>query len=106
MMKLVQKLPWTLSFVLEWWPYLSLRSIIRLRDYEIRNERGDAIPDRVLTLDMRSPINGEVSFREFRYDILTFNEILHEQAYRVVLPHVKERRWASEMGARKRITNV
>jgi len=106
MMKLVQKLPWTFSFVLEWWPYLSLRSIIRLRDYEIRNERGDAIPDQVLTLDMRSPIKGEVSFREVGSDILTFNEILHEQAYRVVLPHVKECCSAIDLGAGTGLTTL
>jgi hypothetical protein len=60
-MQLAQKLPWMLSFVCEWWPLMTLPSVLRLRDYELRSVRGGAGKDRVLSLRMRDPVKGDVS---------------------------------------------
>src|SRR6267378_1399461 len=98
-MKRKQKFPWTLSFVLEWWPNMSLRSVLRLRDYEIRNENGDAVAGKLLTLKMRNPVRGDVSFREVGSDIFTFTEVFKEQAYRVVSDHVRECNTVIDLGA-------
>ncbi len=38
-MKLIPAQPWTISLIREWWPYMSLRSVLRLRDYELRSSR-------------------------------------------------------------------
>lgn len=98
-MQLAQKLPWTLSFVLEWWPHMSLQSVLRLRDYELRSTRGGAGEDRVLSLKMRYPVRSEVFLREVGSDIHTFTEVFKEQVYRDLLSHVKECRTVIDLGA-------
>ncbi len=98
-MQLAQKLPWTLSFVREWWPHMSLRSVLRLRDYELRSTRGGAREDRVLSLKMRYPVRSEVSLREVGSDIHTFTEVLKEQVYRDLLSHVEECSTVIDLGA-------
>src|SRR5437762_12335863 len=106
MIPLAKKLPWTVTFIREWWPNMSLLSVLRLRDYEIRNERGDGVPGRVLSLKMRHPVRGVVSFREVGSDILTFSEILKEEAYQVVLPHVAQCRTVIDLGASTGLTTL
>jgi hypothetical protein len=54
------KLPWTLSFIREWWQYMSFSSVLRLRNYELRNSRGAAVQDGVLSLQMQHPVRSEV----------------------------------------------
>jgi FkbM family methyltransferase len=93
------KLPWTLSFVREWWPHMSLRSVLRLRDYELRSNNGGAIADRLITLEMRYPVHGEVSLREVGSDIHTFTEVFKEQVYQGLLSQVKECRTVIDLGA-------
>jgi FkbM family methyltransferase len=105
-MKLKQKFPWTLSFVREWWPNMNLRSVVRLRDYEIRYERGDAVAGKLLTLKMRSPVKGDVTFREVGSDILTFTEVFKEEAYRVVWDHVRECNTVIDLGASTGLTTL
>ena len=45
------RLPWTLSFVREWWPRMSLLSVLRLRDYELRREGG------TLRVELSTPLH-------------------------------------------------
>lgn len=98
-MQLVQKLPWSLRFLSEWWPRMSLPSVLHLRDFEIRNARGDAVDGGVLSLNMRSPVRGEVSLREVGSDMHTFTEVFKEQVYGCVLDQVKECNTVIDLGA-------
>ena len=93
------KLPWTLSFVREWWPYMSFSSVLRLRNYELRNSRGAAVQDGVLNLQMQHPVRSEVSLREVGSDIHTFTEVFKEQVYRDLLQQVGQCRTAIDLGA-------
>ena len=88
-MRLFPAEPWTISFAREWWPYMSARSIVRLRDYELRSARGGQIQGRTLELLLKSPVRGLVSLREVGSDILTFNEVIKEQVYRNISEQVK-----------------
>lgn len=72
---------WTLSFIREWWPYMNLRSVMRFRDYSLRNEAGAAAAGGVLELRMKKPVRGTVALREVGSDVLTFHEVFKEQVY-------------------------
>ncbi len=98
-MQLAQKLPWTVRFLSEWWPQMSLSSVLHLRDYEIRNTKGGAVEGAVLSLNMRSPVRGEVSLREVGSDMHTFTEVFREQVYGCVLDQVKECSTVIDLGA-------
>src|SRR5450432_311572 len=89
-MQLTPKIPWTLSFIREWWPHMTLPSVLRLREYELRSTKDDAREDRVLSLKMRYPVRGDVSLREVGSDLNTFTEVFKEQVYRDLLGYVKE----------------
>src|SRR5258707_1309431 len=98
-MQLTKKLPWTLSFVFEWWPHMSLQSVLRLRDYELRSNRGGAVADKVVSLKMRYPVTSEVSLREVGSDILTFTEVFKEQVYAELRNRVNDCRTVIDLGA-------
>jgi FkbM family methyltransferase len=98
-MRLMLREPWTVSFVREWWPYMSLRSIVRLRDYELRSARGQQTIGKTLDLHMKAPVRGLVSLREVGSDILTFNEIIREQVYRNVAARVRRCDTLIDLGA-------
>ncbi len=91
--------PWTVSFVREWWSYMSLRSIMRLREYEVRNARGEQIEGETLELQLKSPVRGQVSLREVGSDILTFNEVIKEQVYKNISTHLKHCDKVIDLGA-------
>lgn len=88
------KLPWTLSFILEWWPRMTLQSVLRLRRSETSETR-----DGELTLDLRSPIRGTVTLRTLGSDMATFEEVVKEQVYKPVLDHVSDCRTFVDLGA-------
>ena len=90
---------WTLAFAREWWPYMSLRSLVRFRDYRLREGTGSLIKGNKLRLRMRSPIKGEIVLRETGTDVLTFDEVLVEQVYKSVLPHLARCDYVVDLGA-------
>src|SRR5437870_6519350 len=98
-MRTILRTPWTVSFVLDWWPYLSLGSILRLRDYEIRYGKGNLRVGQVLKLRMVSPIQGKVHLREVGSDAFTFKEVLKDQVYREVISRVHKCHSVIDLGA-------
>ena len=90
---------WTVSFVREWLPYMSLRSVLRLRDYELRSARGEQVEGRNLELQMKSPVQTTVALREVGSDILTFNEVIKEQVYKSILTKLKRCETVIDLGA-------
>ncbi len=90
---------WTVSFVREWLPYMSLRSVLRLRDYELRSARGELAEGRNLELRMKRPVPAVVSLREVGSDILTFNEVIREQVYKSILAKLARCETIIDLGA-------
>ncbi len=78
---------------------MNLRSALRLRDYEIRSARGDLERDKLLVLNLRSPVRGQIALRELGSDILTFNEVLGEEIYRCVPSLVRDCNSIIDLGA-------
>jgi FkbM family methyltransferase len=99
MKKMYSWLPWNLAFMFEWLPRMSIQSVLRLRDYEVRSNRGGALEGKTLGLTLRSPLRGEILLREVGSDILTFNEVIGEQVYQDVLRHVPKCETIVDLGA-------
>ena len=92
-------MPWSISFVNEWWPRMTLRSVMRLREYSIRSEKEECPEGNLLRLDMRSPLRGEVLLRERGSDILTFTEVIQQEVYSEVVTAVRDCHTVIDLGA-------
>jgi FkbM family methyltransferase len=90
---------WTISFIKEWLPYMSLRSVLRLRDYELRTAKGAQVEGQTLELKMKSPVRGRLSLREVGSDILTFNEVIKDEVYKNILSKLKRCETVIDLGA-------
>ena len=90
---------WTVSFVREWLPYMSLRSVLRLRDYELRSARGEQVEGRNLELQMKQPVPALLSLREVGSDIMTFTEVIREQVYKSILTKLASVETIIDLGA-------
>jgi FkbM family methyltransferase len=99
MMRLNPTQNWTVSFVREWLPYMSLRSVLRLRDYELRSARGEQVEGQTLELQMKTPVQGRLSLREVGSDILTFNEVIKDQVYKNILAKLRRCDTVIDLGA-------
>jgi FkbM family methyltransferase len=93
------RLPWTAQFIHDWWPYLSLSSIARLRDQELRTSAGATRAGRRIALDVQQPFRARVVVRERGSDLLTFEEIVRAQVYRGVTDGIGDCRTIIDLGA-------
>lgn len=93
------RLPWTAQFTREWWPYLSLGSIARLRDQHLRTSAGTARPGHRIPLDVQQPFRARVLLRERGSDALTFEEIVRVQVYREIGQRMADCRTIIDLGA-------
>ncbi|HKQ99579.1 MAG TPA: FkbM family methyltransferase [Pyrinomonadaceae bacterium] len=89
---------WTVSLTRELLPHMNLRSVMRFRDYSLRESKGMLNQDGLLALQMKPPVGQSVFLREVGSDILTFNEVLLEQVYQSVLEYVPECRTIIDVG--------
>jgi FkbM family methyltransferase len=96
--KLVAKIPWSARFIAKWIPFLSADSVLSLRQYTIKNERGLSCEGDTLTLRLRQPLNCSITIREKGSDILTFEEVIAQQIYRPVLEVIKSCRFVIDLG--------
>jgi FkbM family methyltransferase len=95
---LQSKLPWSMTLISEWYPHLTMRSILRLRDFELRQKRGDAM-DGGLSLTLRRAGKMTITLRESGSDMLTFIEVIKEQVYKDVLSLVPRCEAIVDLGA-------
>jgi FkbM family methyltransferase len=98
MTALQSKLPWSIAFISEWYPHLTMRSILRLRDFELRKKRGDAMAGGLL-LTLRRTGKTTITLRETGSDMLTFIEVIKEQVYKDVLSLVPRCEAIVDLGA-------
>jgi FkbM family methyltransferase len=103
---MIVKQPWTFSFVREWWPYLTARSILKLRDYEIRAMKGDQPKQRTLQLDLKLPESFSIVLRETGSDILTFQEVLRDEVYKDVIRQMHQCNTVIDLGANIGLTTL
>ena len=78
---------------------MSLRSVMQLRDYELRSAKGRLIEGGRLELRMKAPLQGTIFLREVGSDILTFNEVIKEQIYENILSYVGRCETVIDLGA-------
>jgi FkbM family methyltransferase len=90
---------WSISFINEWWPRMTLRSVLRFRDYSIRSNKEESLDGNLLKLVMRNPLRGEVALREKGSDVLTFTEVIQQEVYRDVVTAVRDCRTVIDLGA-------
>jgi FkbM family methyltransferase len=90
---------WSISFVNEWWPRMTLRSVMRFREYSIRSDKEECPEGNLLKLDMRSPFRGELSLRERGSNVLTFTEIIQQEVYREVVAALPDCHTVIDLGA-------
>jgi FkbM family methyltransferase len=83
-----------------------MRSILRLRQFEIRNNRGEAVEGKLLPLTLRSPRRPSIALREVGSDILTFNEVIKDQVYKDVLALVPNCEAIIDLGANIGLTSL
>ena len=93
------RLPWTAQFARDWWPYLSLASIARLRGQQLRTSAGAARPGHRIALDVQQPFRARVRLRESGSDILTFEEIVRAQVYGEIAERIADCRTIIDLGA-------
>lgn len=97
---------WTVSLTRKLWPRMNLWSVLRFRDYSLREAQSSLHRDQLLNLYMKSPINQNVYLREVGSDILTFNEVLLDQIYETVLSHVPECKTVIDLGANIGLSSI
>ena len=98
MNKVLERIPWRFRFVAEWFPYMSLDSVLRFRRHEVESKAGSVDSD-LLTLQLKQPIRGTVSLRRKGSDVLTFYEVVKDEVYSDVLKHVRNCRTLIDIGA-------
>jgi FkbM family methyltransferase len=90
---------WSISFVNEWWPRMTLRSVMRFREYSIRSDKEECPEGNLLKLVMRSPLRGELLLRERGSDVLTFTEVIQQEVYKEVVAAVPDCHTIIDLGA-------
>jgi FkbM family methyltransferase len=90
---------WTLAFLGEWLPNLTLRSALRLRSYEVRKSRDRISKEALLVLDVVWPMKARVVLREVGSDSATFEEIVKVQVYKVAVNLVPRCETILDLGA-------
>lgn len=105
-MRLNLKESWTVSLVRELWPHMHLRSIMRYREFSVREERGALRRGQLLPLRMKAPIGQTIFLREVGSDTLTFTEVILEQVYRPVVERLPDCRTVLDLGANIGLTTL
>lgn len=90
---------WTLSFLKESAGRMSLASAVRLRNYLRRERSGRLRADAMLSLRLKRPFQANISLRERGSDLATFQEIVVEEVYDVVVGAVENIETVVDLGA-------
>jgi FkbM family methyltransferase len=90
---------WTISFIREWWPHMTLRSVVRCRDYCLRLGRGEYSGERRVLFNVTAPIHSDVVLREVPADWFTFEEVVGEQVYKDVSSQISHCENIIDLGA-------
>jgi FkbM family methyltransferase len=78
---------------------MTLRSVMRFREYSIRSKDEECAEGNLLKLDMRSPFRGELLLRERGSDVNTFTEVIQQEVYRDVIETLRNCETIIDLGA-------
>lgn len=90
---------WTVNFLRDWGPVMTVPSLLRWRDYCLRETHNRLSADRQLRLRLRPPVATDVHLREIGSDYHTFLEVMGLQVYRAVVETVPGCRTVIDLGA-------
>lgn len=91
---------WTLEFVRQWRPYVSLTTIWHLRSWEIRQAAGNLRGDsHLVPIRCTAPLSTRLTIRENVGDYLTLKEILIAEVYGGLRQRLGECRRIIDLGA-------
>ena len=90
---------WTLRYLLDNWGRLTPGSLVRYRDFLLREAAGRLREGELLSLRMRHPISGDIWIREKGSDYYTFKEIIHDEVYRPIIRNLRDCRFIVDIGA-------
>jgi FkbM family methyltransferase len=78
---------------------MSLVSILRYRNYCLREAQGRSNPTEKFKLRLKSPIRGVIILRELPSDLYTFGDVFEQEVYRNVLRHLPQCSTIIDLGA-------
>ena len=78
---------------------MSLGSVLRYRNYCLRQARGRSNPTEKLRLSLKTPVRGVIFLREAPSDFYTFGDVFEQEVYRTVLRHLPECSTIVDLGA-------
>lgn len=90
---------WTASFIREWLPYMRFSSVLKLRNYQLRESERSQASDRMLVLDMKRPLPGKLCLREFGSDGITFQDVFIDNVYGCLLDYMPSCQTILDLGA-------
>lgn len=90
---------WTLSFIASQLRYMTLPSVMKLRDVRLREQRGLIDFEERISLQMKAPIRGLVHFRPMSSDQYIFKEVFVSEVYAPVLRRLKAAESIIDLGA-------
>jgi FkbM family methyltransferase len=90
---------WSVEFLLRWRRYMSLASVMRYRNYRIREAANSLNESSLLHFSMKQPISGELWLREVGTDISTFEEIVVNQVYGQLVHPTTKVNYIIDLGA-------
>jgi FkbM family methyltransferase len=90
---------WTFDFYRKWQPFLTLPSLVRLRNLVIRERSKKALPDATIRLQLLRPFRTLLELRELGTDVDTLEEILTEGVYASIAKQIHDCRTIVDLGA-------
>lgn len=90
---------WTASFFREWWPYMSVPSLLRCRKYALRMSKEGHADAATVRLSVQRPLQGDVLLREVVGDWWTFQEIVRTGVYKNILSYISDCETVIDVGA-------
>ena len=91
---------WTVSLFREWMPYLSVRSILLLRNCLMHGQEAQTNgSELLLALELKRPFSHPLTMRKHGSDFYTFEEIFIQKVYRHLTAHVPQCKTIIDLGA-------
>ena len=90
---------WTVSLFREWMPYLSVRSILLLRNCLMHGQETQTDGGELLSLELKRPFSHPLTMRKRGSDFYTFEEVFIQKVYKHLTDHVPQCKTIIDLGA-------
>lgn len=85
---------------------MTLSSVLRYRNYLLREANGNLSEARKISFRMKRPIHGVVLLREQTSDFLTFEEVILEEVYSPIATHLRNCQTIIDLGSNIGLTSL